>query len=42
MIAIEALSRLGRDAEARGRADQFKQQYPGSAHDRKVDTITDR
>jgi hypothetical protein len=43
VIAIEALSRLGREHEARGRADQFDKSYPGSAHRRKVgSSISDR
>jgi hypothetical protein len=36
VIAIEALSRLGRTDEARSRARGFEQAYPGSAHRRKV------
>jgi hypothetical protein len=32
VIAIEALVRLGRRSEARARAEQFAQTYPGSAH----------
>jgi hypothetical protein len=36
VIAIEALSKLGRTDDARGRAGRFKQQYPNSAHQRKV------
>lgn len=39
IIAIEALSRLKRDAEAAGRAEQFKKQYPDSAHQRKLDSL---
>jgi len=36
VIAIEALSKLGRADDARGRAGRFKQRYPNSAHQRKV------
>jgi len=36
VIAIEALSKLGRTDDARSRAGRFKEQYPHSAHQRKV------
>jgi hypothetical protein len=36
VIAIEALSKLGRADDARSRAGRFEQQYPNSAHRRKV------
>jgi hypothetical protein len=32
LIAIDALIGLGRDADARARADQFRRRFPGSAH----------
>jgi hypothetical protein len=38
VIAIDALRRLGRSAEADRRAERFEQRYPGSAHQRKLDT----
>lgn len=38
VIAIEALRRLGRSVEADQRAQRFEQRYPGSAHQRKLDT----
>ena len=37
VIAIEALRRLGRTAEADRRTERFEQRYPGSAHLRKLD-----
>jgi TolA-binding protein len=36
VIAIEALTRLGRTSEARKKANDFKQRYPDSAHESKV------
>lgn len=36
VIAIEALSRLGRSKEAKEKAKDFKQRYPDSAHESKV------
>lgn len=39
VIAIEALERLGREAEAASRARRFLDRYPGSAHRRKIETI---
>jgi hypothetical protein len=38
VIAIEALSRLGRAGEATKRAESFEKSYPGSAHTKKVET----
>jgi hypothetical protein len=38
VIAIDALRRLGRSAEADRRAERFEQRYPGSVHQRKLDT----
>jgi hypothetical protein len=40
VIAIEALSRLGRTEAARQRGTQFERQYPGSAHQPKVEQVT--
>jgi hypothetical protein len=37
VIAIEALRRLGRSAEADGRAAAFARAFPGSAHQRRVE-----
>jgi hypothetical protein len=37
VIAIEALRRLGRGAEADRRAAAFAQTFPGSAHQRRVE-----
>ncbi len=39
MIAIEALSKLGRKDEARARADRFKARFPGSSHTRRLETL---
>jgi len=36
VIAIEALTRLGRTSEAQKKASDFKQRYPDSAHESKV------
>jgi hypothetical protein len=38
VIAIEALRRLGRSAEADARADAFERAFPNSAHRRKLDS----
>jgi hypothetical protein len=38
VIIIEALSRLGRSAEAREHSDDFARRYPGSAHQRKIES----
>jgi hypothetical protein len=38
VIAIDALSRLGRSGEAGKRAEEFGKEYPGSAHQKKVET----
>jgi hypothetical protein len=40
VIAIEALSRLGRSGEASKAATDFTQRYPDSAHRRKVEATT--
>ena len=40
VIAIEALSRLGQTSAARQRARAFERQYPGSAHQQKVNQVT--
>jgi hypothetical protein len=37
VIAIEALKRLGRGAEAERRASDFARRYPGSAYSKKLD-----
>jgi hypothetical protein len=39
VIAVEALVKSGRTAEARARADKFKARYPGSSHARRIDAI---
>jgi hypothetical protein len=39
VIAIEALSRLGRTAEVKLRAARFLQAYPGSAHKSKIQSL---
>ncbi|HJL18957.1 MAG TPA: hypothetical protein RMH99_25065, partial [Sandaracinaceae bacterium LLY-WYZ-13_1] len=39
VVAIDALSRLGRDVEARRRAAAFRARWPGSAHLRRLDVI---
>jgi outer membrane protein assembly factor BamD (BamD/ComL family) len=36
VLAIEALVRLGRRAEAEARAAAFARQFPGSAHRRRI------
>jgi hypothetical protein len=42
VIAIEALKRLGRDGDARWRAEQFDRAYPDSVHKRKVDGVVEQ
>jgi outer membrane biosynthesis protein TonB len=42
VIAIDALSRLGRTAEAKRRAERFNARYPGSAHQSKIDRLITR
>jgi len=39
VVAIDALHRLGRDADARARAERFRAQWPRSAHRRRIDVI---
>lgn len=39
VVAIDALVRLGREAEARGRAEAFHRRWPRSAHGRRVDVL---
>lgn len=39
VIAIEALSRLGRSDDARSRADRFGKEYPDSPHGDRVDDV---
>lgn len=39
VIAIAALVRLGRVAEARSRAERFEAAYPGSGHLRRIDVL---
>lgn len=39
VVAIDALHRLGRDADARSRADAFTARWPRSAHRRRIDVI---
>lgn len=39
VVAIDALDRLGRDAEARARAEAFRTRWPRSAHLRRIDVI---
>ena len=40
VIAIEAMSRLGQTDAARRRAGEFERQFPGSAHQPKIDQAT--
>lgn len=40
VIAIEALTRLGRSADALARAERFLKAYPSSAHRSKIESIT--
>ncbi|MCA9623611.1 MAG: hypothetical protein KC731_31535, partial [Myxococcales bacterium] len=39
MIAIDALQRLGRTAEARARAAAFRARHPTSGHNRRLDVL---
>jgi outer membrane protein assembly factor BamD (BamD/ComL family) len=39
VIAVEALVKTGRTAEAKARADAFKKRFPGSSHARRVDAL---
>jgi cytoskeletal protein RodZ len=39
VIAIEALSRLNKKGSAQQKADAFKEKYPESAHQKKIDTL---
>jgi hypothetical protein len=39
VIAIDALTRLGRIEEAKQRAERFSARYPGSAHQSKIDRL---
>lgn len=39
VIAIDALMRLGRGAEAKARGEAFKQRYPSSGHNRRIDVL---
>ena len=39
VIAIDALVRLGRKDEARARADRFEARFPGSTHQRRIETL---
>jgi hypothetical protein len=40
VIAIDALARLGQGSEAQKRARDFDQRYPGSAHQRRIESAT--
>jgi hypothetical protein len=40
VLAIEALSRMGSSNAAETRARDFGRQYPGSAHEKKVEAAT--
>lgn len=42
VIAIEALKRLGKASEVESRVEQFKKSYPGSVHQRGLDSGTTR
>jgi len=42
VLAIDALVRLGRTAEAQTRADRFHSRWPGSSHGRRVDALIAR
>lgn len=42
VIAIEALERLGRTADARARAERFLKAYPDSAHRSKIESLVGR
>lgn len=39
VIAVEALVKTGRTAEAKSRAEKFKARFPGSSHARRIDAI---
>jgi hypothetical protein len=39
VIAIEALVKLGRQREAEQRARRFEARYPGSSHQRRIETL---
>ncbi len=39
VIAIEALVKTGRKAEAKKRVEKFKTRFPGSSHTRRLDTL---
>jgi len=39
VIAVEALMKTGRTAEAKARAEKFKARFPGSSHARRIDAI---
>jgi hypothetical protein len=39
VIAIEALVKSGRKADAKARAERFKKTWPGSSHTRRVETL---
>lgn len=39
VIAIEALVKTGRKAEAKKRVERFKARFPGSGHTRRLDTL---
>jgi outer membrane biosynthesis protein TonB len=42
LIAISALARLGRAADARSRADRFLSRFPTSAHRRRIEAVVGR
>lgn len=42
VIAVEALVKTGRTAEAKARAEKFKARFPGSSHTRRIDTLLER
>ena len=39
VIAVEALVKTGRTAEAKMRAEKFKARFPGSSHARRIDAL---
>lgn len=39
VIAVEALVKTGRTAEAKARAEKFKARFPGSSHARRIDSL---
>ena len=39
VIAVEALVKTGRTAEAKARAESFKRRFPGSSHARRIDAL---